>query len=136
MKRVALFLLTLALVAGFVGCGGGDDGPGDEFNMNGTWLVTAAWIHVDCDWELTPSFEWSVVQDGTTLTITEDGNEVQGSFNPRTGFFNLTQDVWDVHIELSGTMTSDTSFQAILHAARTRDNCSGEAALGGELLHR
>jgi hypothetical protein len=79
MKRVALFLLTLALVAGFVGCGG---------------------------------------------------------VNPRTGFFNLTQDVWDVHIELSGTMTSDTSFQANLHAARTRDNCSGEAALRGELLHR
>jgi hypothetical protein len=133
MKKVGLFLLAVVMAVGLAGCGGGED---TEFNMNGTWLVTAAWVQVDCDWELAPSSEWSIVQEGTSLTITEDDNEVHGAFNPNTGSFDLTQDVWDVHIEIHGNLTSDTSFRANLRATRTRDDCSGEAAMKGELLHR
>lgn len=132
MKRLGLALLAAVMVVGLAGCAGDDA----EFDMNGTWLVSAAWIRVGCDWELAPSFEWSIAQDGTSLTITQGDSEIHGTFNPDTGSFDLAHDIWDVHLQIRGNLTSDTSFQADLRATRTRDTCSGEASMKGELLRR
>ena len=114
--------MTLAFAALVVACnGGGPSDPEDPSNglqVSGTWTETSQIVSnpcgIDLPGQVTGSFQ--LVQSGTQLTATSDGETVTGTLNLTTGDFTLAGSFdlngLNVTVVQSGRFSSSTRYTA------------------------
>ena len=103
MKKTGLLLLAVVMVAGFAGCGGGDDDSGGMFNFNGRWAYQG--IVVKSNVPALPVGK--LIKD--VATITASGNDISvdfpGDTPPATGTCDPVSGTFQVKVVHNGLLS-------------------------------
>lgn len=114
-----LFLALTVAACGGNGYGGPTDpGNDDEFDVSGTWLVTATLIEEDCPQEVEEVNTGTIVidQNGTQISFRQGLLVATGTINLQTGDFSISATIESVDGQIlimeEGRFTSNTRYMS------------------------